>query len=98
MATSRRTFLQLVGANSLAAAALGRPAAAFAEQVRDRSGVAPATAGVIRLSANENSNGPGEKVLAAIQQSFGRVNRYPFQTAGKLREAVGAAHGARTAP
>jgi histidinol-phosphate aminotransferase len=96
MATSRRTFLQLVGANSLAAAALGRPAAAFAEQARDRSGVATDAAGVIRLSANENSNGPGEKVLAAIQESFGRVNRYPFQTAAKLREAVAASNAVPT--
>src|SRR5205814_1389932 len=47
--------------------------------------------GVIRLSANENSNGPGDRVIAAIQQSFGRINRYPFQTAGTLHQAVAAA-------
>src|SRR5262249_10385330 len=61
-------------------------------QARDRSNVASDAPGIIRLSANENSNGPGEKVLAAIQQSFGRVNRYPFQTTGQLREAVAASN------
>jgi histidinol-phosphate aminotransferase len=96
MATSRRTFLRLVGANSLAAAALSRPAAAFGGQVRDRSGIATDTAGVIRLSANENSYGPGEKVLAGIQQAFGRINRYPFQTVGNLREAVAGSNAVPT--
>jgi histidinol-phosphate aminotransferase len=106
MATSRRTFLQLVGANSLAVPiwrSQGRPEgvrytnhSAFAEQARDRSNVASDAPGVIRLSANENSNGPGEKVLAAIQQSFGRVNRYPFQMTGQLREAVAASNAVPT--
>jgi histidinol-phosphate aminotransferase len=95
MATSRRTFLQLVGANSLAAAALGRTAAAFAPQARDRSNVATDAAGVIRLSANENSHGPGEKVLAAIQEGFGRVNRYAFQAAGSLQGAIASSLGVR---
>jgi hypothetical protein len=78
MATSRRTFLQLVGAKSLAAAALGRPAAAFAEQARDRSGVATDAAGVIRLSANENSNGPGENVLAHTAHLYQPGTRRPY--------------------
>jgi histidinol-phosphate aminotransferase len=88
MATSRRTFLQLVGANGLAAAAFGRPSAAFAAQARDRSNVASDLPGGIRLSANENSHGPGEKVLAAIQDGFGRVNRYSFQAGSELQSAI----------
>jgi histidinol-phosphate aminotransferase len=85
--TSRRTFLQLVGANGLAAAALPKSLSAASQQ-RDTSTIASDLPGVIRLSANENSRGPGERVLAAIQESFGRVNRYPFQTAGSLRDSL----------
>jgi histidinol-phosphate aminotransferase len=95
MTTSRRAFLQLVGANGLAAAALGRPTDAFARQVRDRSNVATDMPGGLRLSSNENSNGPGEHVLAAIQDGFGRVNRYSFQGAGKLQNAVAASLGVK---
>jgi histidinol-phosphate aminotransferase len=90
MPTSRRSFIQLVGLNGLAAAAgacaPGSPSAAAA--------TTPAVArasdagAVLRLDSNENSSGPGPRVLAAIQEAFGEINRYPFATSHQLVDAI----------
>ena len=68
---SRRNFAQLLGA--AAAATLVRPAFSFAKQPEHVA----ATAGVVRLSANENPYGPSPKALQAITDSFGLACRYP---------------------
>jgi histidinol-phosphate aminotransferase len=68
---SRRKFAQLLGVGT--AAALVRPgfsSATLPEHV-------PATAGVVRLSANENPYGPSLKALKAITDSFDLACRYP---------------------
>jgi histidinol-phosphate aminotransferase len=93
MTRSRRSFLQLVGANGLAVAA-GARLAALTPQVA--GGVRPSaseTSAAIRLSSNENGNGPGPRVLSAIQDGFAQVNRYPFQSAGRLQGALATALG-----
>lgn len=81
MPASRRSFLQLAGLGGLSVAlpATNRPAPLAAA---DR----PATP--IRLSANENSYGPGERVLAVIREGLSRVNRYSFGTQGQLADAL----------
>ena len=99
MATSRRGFIQLVGLNGLAVAAAGcattspaRTPVAVAQNTPPLG--APGTrSSLIRLSSNENSAGPGEKVLAAVQDSFGVANRYAFRLPSELSEAVAASLG-----
>jgi histidinol-phosphate aminotransferase len=98
MATSRRDFIQLVGLNGLAVAAAGCATAsagrgpAAAPQPPPLG--APGTrSSLLRLSSNENSAGPGPKVLAAIQDTFGSVNRYAFRKAGELTEAIASSLG-----
>ena len=77
MATSRRDFLHLLGVNGVAAATW-RPAAGQAASQRTQDRMRQEAAGSIRLSSNENSHGPGQAVLDAIQSAFPRVNRYSF--------------------
>jgi histidinol-phosphate aminotransferase len=84
MATSRRAFIQLVGLNGLAAAAA--PAARLdAAQPLGAPGTRSST---IRLSSNENSSGPGPRVMAAIEDAFSLVNRYNFRNAHELGGAI----------
>jgi histidinol-phosphate aminotransferase len=87
MTTSRRSFFQLVSLNGLAVAA--GACAPKGSQIASRTS-APT---VLKLDSNENSNGPGPRVLAAIQEAFGEVNRYPFQAAGRLTDAIATAIG-----
>jgi len=68
---SRRNFAQLLGA--AAAATFIRPGISFAKPTEHVA----ATAGVVRLSANENPYGPSPKALQAITDSFGLACRYP---------------------
>ena len=68
---SRRNFAQLLGA--AAAATFVRPGISFAKPTEHVA----ATAGVVRLSANENPYGPSPKALQAITDSFGLACRYP---------------------
>jgi len=101
MATSRRSFLQLVGLNGLALTAAGcatarpvRPPAA-APQGAPPLGAPGTRSSLIRLSSNENSAGPGAKVLTAMQESFGVANRYAFRLPSDLSDAVAASLGVR---
>ena len=99
MATSRRSFIQLVGLNGLAVAATGcattRPARTPAVTPQDAPPLgAPGTrSSVIRLSSNENSAGPGAKVLTAMQDSFDVANRYAFRLPSDLTDALAASLG-----
>ena len=71
---SRRDFARLLGAG--AAAAVVRPPLSFAKPTQ--SVTTPlAEAGIVRLSANENSYGPSPKAFQAITDSFGLACRYP---------------------
>ena len=99
MPTSRRSFLQLVGLNGLAVTAAGcattRPARtpAAAPQGAPPLGAPGTRSSLIRLSSNENSAGPGPKVLAAMQDSFGVANRYAFRLPSDLTDALAASLG-----
>ncbi len=99
MATSRRSFIQLVGLNGLAVAATGcattRPARtpAVTPQEAPPLGAPGTRSSVIRLSSNENSAGPGAKVLAAMQDSFDVANRYAFRLPSDLTDALAASLG-----
>ncbi|MBK5297260.1 MAG: aminotransferase class I/II-fold pyridoxal phosphate-dependent enzyme [Vicinamibacteria bacterium] len=99
MATSRRGFIQLVGLNGLAVAAAGcataRPARtpAVAPQAAPPLGALGTRSSLIRLSSNENSAGPGAKVLTAMQDSFGVANRYAFRLPSDLADAVAGSLG-----
>jgi histidinol-phosphate aminotransferase len=94
MAASRRTFIRLAGLGGVALTA---------DACASRSGVAPApeiatgataatpatgAARPLRLGSNENSFGPGERVLTAIRDVFDQSNRYPFASSGQLRDAL----------
>ena len=83
MTASRRSFLHLAGLGGLAAALERADARAWARQP-----ARPLAAAPIRLSSNENSYGPGEKVVAVIRGELARVNRYPFATARQLSTAL----------
>lgn len=50
---------------------------------------APAMPSVIRISSNENPNGPGPRALEAIRAAFGDANRYPYDWGGKITKAIG---------
>jgi len=71
MSISRRKFAQLLGAG--AAAAIIKPAISSAAKPVEGS----TSAGVVRLSANENPYGPSPKAHAAMSGSFDLCCRYP---------------------
>src|SRR5712692_4685633 len=87
LSISRRKFAQLLGAG--AAVAIVKPAISFAAK-------APATstsAGVVRLSSNENPYGPAPKALKAMTDSFGLSCRYPDEHNDELIEALAKLNG-----
>jgi len=88
MSRSRRDFIQLVGLNGLALSAAGRAAAASRQAAP--LGTPATRSSLLRLSSNENSAGPGPRVLAAVQDTLGAVNRYAFRMAGELADALAA--------
>ncbi len=98
MATSRRNFIQIVGLNGLAVAAAGCATATTTQgpEVAPQApplGAPGTRSSLLRLSSNENSAGPGPKVLAAVQDGFGTVNRYAFRVGGELASALASSHG-----
>ena len=70
---SRRQFAHLLGAG--AAAAFVRPRITIAKETTTVP--APAQAGMVRLSANENPFGPSGKAHEAMKNVHGVCNRYP---------------------
>jgi histidinol-phosphate aminotransferase len=96
MPLSRRGFLSSIGAGSagvlLSPMISARGAEALFALGRPES-IQPG--GIVRLDSNENPNGPGDRVLAAIQGCFGVDNRYPRD---EERAAVSAIATARDVP
>src|SRR5947209_4340673 len=84
---SRRNFAHLLGA--AAAATFVRPGISFAKPTEHVA----ATAGVVRLSANENPYGPSPKALQAITDSFGLACRYPDEHNNLLIEKLAKLNG-----
>jgi histidinol-phosphate aminotransferase len=79
---SRRRFAQLLGAG--AAAAILRPTISSAT----KSGEGSPSAGIVRLSANENPYGPSPKALEAMTDSFDLACRYPDEHNNVLIEKL----------
>jgi histidinol-phosphate aminotransferase len=79
---SRRRFAQLLGAG--AAAAFIKPAVSLATKPVEES----TTAGIVRLSANENPYGPSAKALNAMTNHFGLACRYPDEHNNVLIEKL----------
>jgi histidinol-phosphate aminotransferase len=103
MTTTRRSFLQLIGVQGLtvAAGACASKAAPHATAPAQAPRNPPAStaakaATMLRLDSNENSSGPGPRVLAAMQDAFDDVNRYPFEINGRLGDEV--AHALQVDP
>ena len=106
MAVSRRAFLATVGAGG--AGALVLPAihwrgyeALNAYQGLQTVGsrradrLLAAKPGMVRIDSNENPNGPGEHVFAAIRSTLGQSNRYPVKAEDDLIEAICKYHGVK---
>ena len=82
---SRRHFAHLLGV-SAAAAAIVRPRITVAKE--SPTVPAPAKAGVVRLSANENPYGPSAKAHEAMKNAHGVCNRYPDAANDVLIEKI----------
>src|SRR5437899_5871622 len=87
MSVSRRKFAQLLGIS--AAAVVVRPSLSFAKQPEHATG----TAGIVRLSANENPYGPSPKAHRAMQNSFEVCCRYPDEANDVLIETLAKLNG-----
>ena len=96
MQLSRRGFLSSIGAGSasvlLSPMISGRGAEALVALGRSES--TPPN-GIVRLDSNENPNGPGDRVFAAIRAGFDVDNRYPRD---EQRAAIRAIATARNVP
>src|SRR2546426_1676587 len=93
---SRRRFAQMLGAG--AACAVARPALSFAGTLSAKPVAQPAadllaTAGVVRLSSNENPYGPSPKALKAMNDAFSLAWRYPDEHADVLIEKLAKING-----
>jgi histidinol-phosphate aminotransferase len=84
---SRRKFAQLLGAG--AACAVARPAISFAAPPAAET----STAGIVRLSSNENPYGPSATALKAMTDSFNLACRYPDEHAASLIETLAKING-----
>ena len=92
MPVSRRGFLRTLTAGTVAGSVAGWAGSAVggatklaARPERDREGF-------LLLDSNENAYGPSEKVMAAVQESLRRANRYPFRDYDALAEEIAGAH------
>ena len=81
---SRRKFAHLLGIG--AAAAIVRPRISIAKE--SITVPAPAKAGVVRLSANENPYGPSAKAHEAMKNTHGVCNRYPDEANDVLIDKI----------
>jgi histidinol-phosphate aminotransferase len=86
MSISRRKFAQLLGAG--AAAAITRPALTLGKAAAAEAPSAPARAGLVRLSSNENPYGPSPQAIKAMSNAFDLACRYPDENADALVEAL----------
>jgi histidinol-phosphate aminotransferase len=107
MAVSRRTFVATIGATG--AGMLTKPLISWRghealmaqAQQPAQTGVSDRKAdrmfgempGMIRIDSNENPNGPGERALEVMRQSFGKANRYPVKGEDDLIAAIAKTHG-----
>jgi histidinol-phosphate aminotransferase len=86
---SRRRFAQLLGAG--AAVAAMKPALSLAKQEAAVSKTP--SAGIVRLSANENPYGPSPRAHAAMNSSFDLCCRYPDEANDLLIDKIAKING-----
>jgi histidinol-phosphate aminotransferase len=91
MSISRRKFAQLLGAG--AASTLVTISRSSAAEPVASATARPATAGVVRLSSNENPYGPSQKALQAMNDAFKLAWRYPDDHADLLIDCVARLNG-----
>src|SRR5438270_763686 len=92
MSISRRKFAQLLGAGAAGTlATISRSLAA--EPVASATARPSATAGVLRLSSNENPYGPSQKALKAMGDAFALAWRYPDEHADLLIDSLAKLNG-----
>src|SRR5207249_5680693 len=89
---SKRDWSSDVCSSDLAAAVV-RPAISLANQPEHATG----TAGIVRLSANENPYGPSLKAHQAMQNSFDVCCRYPDEQNDVLIEKLANINGVNRA-
>lgn len=87
MQLSRRRFIHVAGVSGLGA--LAAPRTAFADLPTELEFLTkgPPPSGM-RLSNNENPNGPGQAVIDAIRARVAEVSMYPMQTGAEMHEAI----------
>ncbi len=106
MALSRRAFVHTLGVGGAfvlsggLVAARGREALVGMGRAAAEPGWSDWVPGLdepaaIRLSSNENPNGPGEKALDAIRAALGESNRYPFAFASSATAAIAKRQGVK---
>jgi histidinol-phosphate aminotransferase len=92
MSISRRKFAQLLSAGAAGTlATISRSPAA--EPVASATARPSATAGVVRLSSNENPYGPSQKALKAMGDAFALAWRYPDEHADLLIDSLAKLNG-----
>ena len=96
MPVSRRGFLRTLTAGTVAGSLSGWAGSAVVGATtlaprpeRDREGF-------LLLDSNENAYGPSERVMAAVQESLSRANRYPFRDYDSLTEDIARLHKVET--
>src|SRR5580765_5865487 len=96
MPVSRRGFLRTVTSGAVAGSLSGWSGSARAaasalagRPERDREGF-------LLLDSNESAYGPSAKVVAAVQESLSRANRYPFRDYDALTEDIARLHKVET--
>jgi histidinol-phosphate aminotransferase len=90
MSFSRRGFLRTLTAGTIAGSLTGWAGSAAASTLatrpeRDREGF-------LLLDSNENPYGPSAKIMAAVEESLSRANRYPFREYEGLTEDIARLH------
>lgn len=98
MRVSRRSFIHTVGAGGAGLLAANfvtaRGREAWAADPNEPLG--SEAAAIIRLSSNENPNGPAAPALDAMRDAFTGTSRYPGAWETELREAIARVHGVTT--
>jgi histidinol-phosphate aminotransferase len=102
MSLSRRTFLRSLGVGGAGVAALpligyrGHEALlAQGGDSRRADRLMAARPGMIRIDSNENPNGAGDRVFAAIRSRLSDSNRYPVKSEDDLIAAIAEVHNIR---
>src|SRR5713101_5944542 len=92
MPVSRRGFLRTLTAGAVAGSLTGWSGTAVAAASTLAARPERDRLGLLLLDSNENAYGPSAKVMAAVQASLSRTNRYPFREYDGLTEDLARLH------